>query len=212
MIRNRRFSWRMTTIAAGVALLCLTAGTAQAGKATTLRNVERTPHFAPEGASRASLAQAIEMAGISHGWTLDGENGDGVQLSTLIRSHRATVFVGFDEEYFWIDYVNSHNLNYSPNDRKIKRIRNRTEVVKGPVIHPNYNRWVTQLADGILATMRNPPLAKQDQSIPAQGKQATSADDMRLVADELEKLDALRQRGVLTDAEFDAMKARLLGL
>ncbi len=31
------------------------------------------------------------------------------------------------------------------------------------------------------------------------------------LADELEKLDALRQRGILTDAEFDAQKRALLG-
>jgi len=31
-----------------------------------------------------------------------------------------------------------------------------------------------------------------------------------MIADELEKLDALRQRGVLTQQEFDAQKAKLL--
>ena len=54
----------------------------------------------------------------------------------------------------------------------------------------------------IAIDLRNPPKA------PAAQQEATSTPVM--IADELEKLDALRQRGVLTQQEFDAQKAKLL--
>jgi hypothetical protein len=51
--------------------------------------------------------------------------------------------------------------------------------------------------------MRFPPDAKESQ--------AASTQSAPLVADELEKLDALRQKGILTDEEFDSLKAKLVG-
>ena len=74
--------------------------------------------------------------------------------------------------------------------------------MKGPVIHPNYNIWVATLAEQIRQSMRFPPGAKESQ--------AASTENAPLVADELEKLDALRQKGILTDEEFDLLKAKIL--
>jgi hypothetical protein len=74
--------------------------------------------------------------------------------------------------------------------------------VKGPVIHPNYNIWVATLAEEIRQSMRFPPAATESQ--------AASNQSGHLVADELEKLDALRQKGILTDEEFDLLKAKIL--
>jgi hypothetical protein len=203
MTRSKQYRWRLTTIATTGVFFCLVAGTAQGGKATTLKNIERTPHFAPTNSSPASLVRAIEHAGKLVGWSVEEENEQGVLLSTVVRmKHQATVFVGFDETYFWVDYVDSMNLNYSRNDRKINRGGHRKETVKGPVIHPNYNIWVATLAEEIRQSMRFPPAATESQ--------AASNQSGHLVADELEKLDALRQKGILTDEEFDLLKAKIL--
>lgn len=205
MIRYRQSRWKLRMIAVTAVFFCIATGTAQGGRATTLNNIERTPHFAPKDSSPASFVRAIELAGNIHGWSLEEESEQGALLSTLVRAkHRATVFVGFDETYFWIEYVDSVNLNYSPNDRKINRGGHRKVTVKGPVVHPNYNIWVATLAEQIRQSMRFPPDAKESQ--------APSTENVPLVADELEKLDALRQKGILTDEEFDSLKAKLLGL
>ena len=203
MIKYKQALWRLARIAVTAALFCIAAGAAQGSRANTLQNIERTPHFSPKDSSPASLVRAIELAGNSAGWSLEEESEQGVLLSTVVRRHRASVFVGFDETYFWIEYVDSINLNHSPNDRTINRGGRKKELVRGPVIHPNYNIWVATLAEQIRMAMRFPPDAKESQ--------AASTQSISLVADELEKLDALRQKGILTDEEFDSLKEKLVG-
>ena len=102
----------------------------------------------------------------------------------------------FLELNFWIDYKDSKNLDYNPKDLMGRDRGKRRIVTKGPRIHPNYNRWVAELADQIRLQMQNPP--KRSNASPL------------LIADELDKLDKLRLRGVLTQGEFDQQKAKLL--
>ena len=74
--------------------------------------------------------------------------------------------------------------------------------MKGPLIHPNYNVWVRGLAKAIEVRAENPPRAVASDE--------ASARQRLFIADEIDKLDALRERGVLTQQEFDQQKMKLL--
>jgi hypothetical protein len=194
---RRRFILSTLFIAGGTILLA-SAGMAQT---RTIQNIAPRAHGAPAGSSLAEIESSIERGGSEVGWH-EVAVGDGfVDLSTIVRTHTATVRVGFDDRNFWIDYLSSVNLKYSPNDLVARRGGKARVTVKGPRIHGNYNQWVDALAARIAARVSHPRL---------QVRPATEQPSALLVADELEKLDALRQRGVLTDEEFKRQKERLL--
>ena len=50
----------------------------------------------------------------------------------------------------------------------------------------------------------------EDRRLERLGRASASASQPTSVADEIAKLDALRQQGVVTDAEFEAKKTELL--
>ncbi len=166
----------------------------------TIRNIPPTAHLAPSGTPLADLAAAIKAAGDELDWEVTGESPGVVRLRLRIRAHEAIVVVGYDKSNYWIDYSDSFNLDYSPNDfRKPGPSR---RVVRGPRIHHNYNIWVDRLSKKIALHLKFPPKAiVEEQMLPRQPI---------LIADELEKLDALRERGILTQEEFDLQKAKLL--
>ena len=169
----------------------------------TIKNIPPRMHGAPADSSPADISWSIVSAGGELRW-YEVAKGDGfVDLATVVRNkHEATVRVGFDDTNLWIDYVDSVNLDYSPDDLVLRRGGGRATVRKGPRIHKNYNKWVEVLARRIGDRVSHPVVrAKSQRERPSP----------LLVADELEKLDALRQRGVLTDEEFEKQKARLLG-
>ncbi len=170
-----------------------------AAASVTIRNIPPSPHFAPAGTPLPDLAAAIRLATDEQGWHIISET-PGVMLATLhVRSHQATVIIRFDESNFWIDYQDSVNLDYNQN--ALRKTKTRREI-NGPRIHRNYNIWVDRLAKKIAIYTRTPPKANLiDRAQPG---------NLILIADELEKLDALRERGVLTQKEFDQQKAKLL--
>ena len=67
--------------------------------------------------------------------------------SLKVRSHEAIVIIRYDESNYQIDYYDSSNLNFSPNDLRI--LSRGRRVIKGPRIHKNYNVWVRDLAKTI---------------------------------------------------------------
>ncbi len=162
----------------------------------TIENIPPRPHLAPVGTSPDRLVATITAAAEYQGWRVIGEAPGVVTAILMRRTHEAVVTIGYDELNFWIDYKDSKNLNYNPKDRTGQVRNNRHTVTKGPRIHPNYNRWVAELADQIRLQMQDPP--KRSDASPL------------LIADELDRLDKLRQRGVLTQGEFDQQKAKLL--
>jgi len=159
----------------------------------TVENISPRFHLAPVGTSAAQRVAAITAAAQDEGWRVVDEAPSIVTVILLRRSHEAVVTIGYDELNFWIDYKDSKNLNYNPKDLTGRVGSRRSIVTKGPRIHPNYNRWVAELADQIALQMQKPP-------------ERTSVSPT-LIADELDKL---RQRGVLTQREFDEQKSRLL--
>jgi hypothetical protein len=180
-------------------LLLSGIGPSFAAASVTIRNIPPTPHFAPVGTPLADLAEAIRQAANEQGWRIIAEAPGVMQASLHVRSHEAVVSIGFDESNFWIEYADSVNLDYSPDN--LKRTRNRGEI-RGPRIHRNYNTWVDQLAKRIAIYAKAPPRAKSTDAAPSRNP--------IMIADELEKLDGLRERGVLSQEEFDQQKARLL--
>jgi hypothetical protein len=169
-------------------------------QSATIRNIRPTPHFAPSGTSLSDISAAIKLAANAEMWQVT-EDTSGVMTATLhVRTHGAVVTIGFDESNFWIEYRDSYNLDYHQTD--LRRLKN-ARVVKGPRIHRNYNRWVGMLAKSIATHAKNARRSSPIRTMPAVAPS--------LIADELEKLDTLRSRGVLTQQEFDQQKAKLLG-
>jgi hypothetical protein len=168
-----------------------------AQRSTTIENISPRPHFTPAEASPEQLVAAIRVAAEEQGWRIIGKS-PGVMTAVLVRrSHEAVVTIGYDESSFWIDYKDSKNLNYNPKDLRQRRGKDRQGIViKGPRIHRNYNLWVAELANQIAYRTQDPPRLSKEPPL--------------LIADELDKLDQLRQRGVLTQEEFDQQKAKLL--
>ncbi|MDP7073376.1 MAG: SHOCT domain-containing protein [Myxococcota bacterium] len=180
-------------------LLCLTSATASAAqRSKTIENIPPRPHYAPAETSPEQFVAAIRAAAEGEGWRIVAEAPGVMEAQLLIRSHKAVVTIRYDESHFSINYRDSTNLNYNPKDvvKRGSRWDKSRVVTKGPRIHPNYNVWVAALADRISIRLRKPP--------------EPSRPDPLLVADELDKLDKLRQRGVLTQEEFDRRKAALL--
>jgi hypothetical protein len=170
-----------------------------AAASTTIRNVAPTPHSAPVATSLATISASIRLAANNRGWIIT-EEAPGIMLASLhVRTHTAMVTIGFDESNYWIEYRDSVNLDYNPNDRRKTKTR---RAMKGPRIHRNYNTWVAELATNIETQTKFPP--KPNLTGPAPSV------NLILIADELEKLDSLRERGILTQEEFDQQKAKLL--
>jgi hypothetical protein len=170
-----------------------------AAASATIQNIPGTRHSAPVGTSLATISAAIRFAANQQGWIITEETPGLMQASLRVRTHVAMVTIGFDESNYWIEYRDSVNLDYNPNDRKkTKSMR----LIKGPRIHKNYNLWVSQLSESIADHVKAPP----------QSHSASAAPPLSpiLIADELEKLDSLRERGILTQEEFDQQKAKLL--
>ncbi len=181
-------------------------GAQEAVASESIRNVPPTPHDAPAHTPAADVGAAIKLAAEDQGWEISHEEPGVLQALLQIRRHTSMVTIRYDETNYSIDYKDSINLDYNPNDSADGRmgynknwVGNR-RVVKGPRIHRNYNIWVDRLKRRIEYRAKNPPKAKPMKKtvIPV------------FVADELEKLAALLEQGVLTQDEFDAQKAKLL--
>ena len=79
-------------------------------------------------------ADQIRRAGAGLGWRMEPQ-GPGLVRGTLnLRTHQAVVDIPYDTQRFSIRYVSSSNLDYD-----------------GRVIHRNYNSWVQNLRNAIMA-------------------------------------------------------------
>jgi hypothetical protein len=202
-------SLRMVMLVLIVAWMSLASTGANA--TATIQNIPPTPHHAPPGTPLADLGLAIKNACMASGWDVVGASAGSITARLRIRSHVATVGIRFDQSNYSIDYLNSVNLDFNPNDfyrgSSNRRQGRRVAPIKGPRIHGNYNKWVAKLNASISTHLLTPPEAAAPED--AAPEDAALFDPI-MIADELEKLDALLQRGVLTQQEFDDLKAKLL--
>jgi hypothetical protein len=169
-----------------------------------IRNIPPTPHHAASEASLSQIATSIKQAAEDRNWKVTSEAPGLLTVRLWVRNrHLAIVQIGFDNENYWIDYLDSENLEYVKEVWKAGLIQGSDWWLDAePKIHRNYNRWVESLAKSIEYHIANP--------IPAAETQPVSSDSLHLIADELEKLDALRVRGILTQQEFEQQKEKLL--
>lgn len=120
-------------------------------------------------------------------WTVEFV-GDGVIRAKLNvkNRHYAVVEIPYSELTYSIIYVSSENLDYNPTRQSI---------------HRNYNKWVLQLS-----TMIN----SQFQTLESNAVLANPKADKEAIYNVLLILDDLRDRGILTDEEFEVEKRKLL--
>lgn len=173
------------------------------GWAETLKNIPPTPHRAVDGSTIEDIPRAIEQAARELNWYVQARSPNSVSLTTIVNGrHEARVNVHYDETNFSIEYVSSQNLDYDPTDLTRWRRGERQVVIKGPRIHRNYNRWIKSLAKRIQMRAESPLAATEQPS--------TETEPLFSVADEIEKLHSLKERGILTPDEYEQQKERLL--
>jgi hypothetical protein len=142
------------------------------------------------------VQEVIIEACLARGWQPTVE-GDGVVTATInVRGrHYAKIEIPFTENNYSILYVESNNLDYNAERQKI---------------HRNYNNWVVKLSGTIGKYFR----------VVHEGSRATDADQAATdaaqsyqddVYTKLLKLDELREKGILTDEEFEKEKRKVLG-
>ena len=85
-------------------------------------------------ATLAQRADEIRRAGASLGWIMEQQRPGQMRGTLNLRSHQAVVDIPYDTRRFAIRYASSTNLDYN-----------------GAVIHRNYNSWVQNLQNAIMA-------------------------------------------------------------
>lgn len=195
-----------SSLVASLLMVLLVGPGVAARPSVTLENIASSPHHAPEGASLGEIGQWIAVGASRGGWVLMKQEPGRMTLRLEVRRHVAMVDVTYDETDFSIAYRDSINLNYSEKG-KARFVNKRRIEIPGPRIHRNYNRWVNELADEIRISLVNPPRLRDLRDSPPE---APSQPFAASLADEIERLAGQRDRGLLTDEEFEKAKAKLL--
>lgn len=140
--------------------------------------------------------QAVIIKGcLARGWqpVLDGQG----QIHAMINvrsKHFAEIEIPFTAASYSIIYVSSDNLDYNE---------------KRQTIHRNYNNWVVKLSATINKEFRR--TSQNMTPTPAEPhRNATNEGQKVDIYSEILKLDDLRDRGILSDEEFEAEKRKLL--
>jgi hypothetical protein len=133
-------NFRSSVYALSVLLLglCISTG-ALAARATKMDTFDNIPLQSASGKSLtlAQVKQAITSAAKSREWAVKDSGPSQITATILVRGEfRVTVDIPFTTKEFSIKYASSENLNYK-------------ESSKGPMIHPNYNKWVKNLSGDI---------------------------------------------------------------
>jgi hypothetical protein len=129
-------------------VICLMAAPISAGASVTLRDIRSTPHRAPEGASLEDISTAIKLAASGEGWEIVSETAGSIEARLTNGDKMALVVIRFDDSNYWIKYVDSANLGYSPDD-VILYMPERNVTIKGPVIHRSFNTLILNLSTEI---------------------------------------------------------------
>jgi hypothetical protein len=103
------------------------------------------------------VQMAIRNSAEKMGWRVE-PNGPGKIIATLVvrNKHTAVVDITYSPESYSITYKSSINLDYadSPQGAPMIEEGGTVGVRKGPVIHPNYNKWVQQFNDEIFRELQ----------------------------------------------------------
>lgn len=102
--------------------------------ATSLKDPPPLP--VPQGEKPEVVEKAILSSGVRRNWMVVDKKPGLVVLQYAPREFSVTVNVSYDSQAVKIAYKDSANMEYGQEDGH-------------PVIHPNYNRWVNNLAHDI---------------------------------------------------------------
>lgn len=210
-----------------------------AQSSVNIENIAARPHGVSPSTSTAQLAAAIRRGVGEQSWVVLSATRGTIVAKLNRRSHEAIVTVGYDNVNFWIDYKDSVNLNYSP-DAKCTAARTKPYsalqvycrggnqgfrspgrsrggrwrlVPKGPVIHPNYNRWVADLATGLATTEVAGVNELPSRTAPGKSTGRSlrkGSNDGPSVAPRLEALKALEVKGLISKSEASQARLRIL--
>ena len=143
--------------------------------------------------------QAVLIDGSSaRGWSASLEKEGLLTASIVVRGkHFAKITIPFNQRTFSILYADSENLDYN--------------AARG-TIHRNYNKWVLKLSRTINQKFSQQLSANQKQGWDEQlaGARPSSTTSTGDVYSQLLTLGELRDKGVLTEEEFQAEKRKLL--
>lgn len=124
----------MRSAALKILVVVLAALTLSACRTGPIYNVESAVMATPANATLEQVSGAIKRAGAGLGWQMIDQGPGQIEGKLFLRSHMAVVSITFDTKKFSIYYKDSNNLNYD-----------------GKTIHKNYNGWVQNLEQAILA-------------------------------------------------------------
>jgi len=135
-------------IARSLAVLLATtlaaSGALAARGGAPIQNYEDLPVVS--GSGKPLTAEQVKNAIISGGargrWSASVQSGNVVRLTYSPRSHSASVDVTYTAKTYSIRYANSVNLSYA------------ADGATG-TIHPNYNKWVSNLRQAIDVALRS---------------------------------------------------------
>jgi hypothetical protein len=102
--------------------------------ATTL--LDPPPLAIPAGVTAVDVEKSILTSGIKRNWTVVDKKPGAIVLQYAAREFWVKVTVKYDAHAVSIGYLDSSNLEYSNSGG-------------AAMIHPNYNRWVNNLAHDI---------------------------------------------------------------
>jgi hypothetical protein len=166
-----------------------------ANAATPIQDVVDAPvPIRPDGGrySIDDVRAAIIKGSQTQLWTAEIAGDRTIRAKLNVKNkHFAIVEIPYSESSYSIIYVSSENLQYNPSRR---------------TIHRNYNGWVLQLST-LIKEQFNSLAADTRFSDSGHGAQNSDREDL---FDALLKLDDLRDRGILTDEEFENEKRKLL--
>jgi len=129
----------------------------------------------------------------ARGWSASLESEGMISASILVRGkHLAQIAIPFDSSTFSLLYVSSENLDYDP-DRN--------------TIHRNYNKWVLKLSRTINQKFSAGLAASQVSALEAKTAAGSQRDD---VYGKLLQLGELRDKGIISEEEFEAEKRKLM--
>ena len=125
----------------------LAASSAHAARTAPIVNYEDV--LVASGNGKPLSAEQVRKAVITGAsrsrWAASAQPGNTVRVTYNRGGHIAVADVVYSAKSYSIRYVDSTNLNYAQEAGK-------------PVIHPNYNKWIGSLKQGIETALRSSSL------------------------------------------------------
>ena len=175
--------------------IALLLASAPSGAASPIKNMIDVPVPIRADGGRYSIEEvrtAIIQGSQTPLWTAEVAGDTIIRAKLNVKNkHFAVVEIPYSESAYSIIYVSSDNLDYNPTRQ---------------TIHRNYSKWILRLTTSINEQLRS-LVSKVPSAYAGSDRPGTNKED---IFDELLKLDDLRDRGILTDEEFDIEKRKLL--